>query len=186
MALPIKLVIVGDGATGKTCLLSSFTSGNFPLEYVPTVFENCSRTLQVDGRNIVMNMWDTAGQEDYDRMRPISYPGTDIFLICFAVDSPTSFSNVKAKWVPELRTHANDVPYLLVGLKTDLRREKGDGVSAEGAERLKDEIKAVSYVECSAKTQAGVKAVFEEAVRSVLNAANERKKRKKAKACLLL
>lgn len=186
MALPIKLVIVGDGATGKTCLLSSFSTGKFPEEYIPTVFENCSRTLQVDGRNIVLNMWDTAGQEDYDRMRPISYPGTDIFLICFAVDSQTSFSNVKAKWVSELRTHANTTPYLLVGLKTDLRREGGDGVSAESAERLKNEIKAVTYVECSAKTQAGVKNVFEEAVRSALNAVKERKKRKKQNACLVL
>lgn len=180
---------MGDGAVGKTCMLSAFTSNKFPETYVPTVFENTSRTMMVDGRGVVLNIWDTAGQEDYDSMRPISYPGTDVFLVCFSVDSNTSYENVKSKWIPEIRTHAQGVPFVLVGLKTDLRTQAGGGrvgmefVSQEQGEKLKSDIKAHGYVECSAKTQEGIKQVFEESVRTVYHFLNSRKKKS---ACLLL
>lgn len=51
----------------------------------------------VDGKPISLGLWDTAGQEDYDRLRPLSYPQTDVFLICFSIVSPASFDNVKSK-----------------------------------------------------------------------------------------
>lgn len=49
-----------------------------------------------------LGLFDTAGQEDYDRLRPLSYPQTDVFLVCFSVTSPASFENVKEKWFPEV------------------------------------------------------------------------------------
>jgi len=190
MAQSLKAVVIGDGAIGKTCLLSAFSTNKFPEEYIPTVFDNCSRTLMVDGRGVVLNIWDTAGQEDYDRMRPISYPGTDVFLVCFSVDSRTSFENVKTKWIPEIRTHANKVPFILVGLKVDTRSgDSGGGggfVSKESGEKLKNEIRGAKYVECSAKTQDGVKQVFEEAVRTVFSELTNKKKKKKSSPCSLL
>ena len=69
-----------------------------------------------DGVPVSLGLWDTAGQEDYDRLRPLSYPQTDVFLICFSVVSPSSFENVTSKWCPEIKHHCADAPILLVGM----------------------------------------------------------------------
>ena len=113
-----------------------------------------------------------AGQEDYDRLRPLSYPQTDVFLVCFSVTSPASFENVKEKWFPEVHHHCPGVPCLIVGTQVDLRddsqvieklaRQKQRPVAIEQGERLARELGAVKYVECSALTQKGLKNVFDE------------------------
>ena len=79
---------------GKTCLLIVFSKDQFPEVYVPTVFENYVSDIEIDGKQVELALWDTAGQEDYDRLRPLSYPDTDVILMCFAIDSPDSLENI--------------------------------------------------------------------------------------------
>eukprot|EP00742_Colponemidia_sp_Colp-10_P000253 GILJ01000286.1.p1 GENE.GILJ01000286.1~~GILJ01000286.1.p1 ORF type:complete len:219 (+),score=27.76 GILJ01000286.1:70-657(+) len=192
----IKCVVVGDGAVGKTCLLISYTTNAFPGEYIPTVFDNYSANVMVDGKPINLGLWDTAGQEDYDRLRPLSYPQTDVFLICFSVISPASFENAKSKWWPELQHHAPGVPIILVGTKLDLRddeetveklREKRLApISADQGAGMARDVGAVKYLECSALTQKGLKSVFDEAIRAVLLHRDKPKRKKRRGNCLIM
>lgn len=197
-----KLVIVGDGACGKTCLLIVFSKGQFPEVYVPTVFENYVADVQVDGRQVELALWDTAGQEDYDRLRPLSYPDSNVVLICFSIDLPDSLDNVQEKWIAEVMHFCQGVPIILVGCKVDLRdnpqtvealRAIGQQpVTGPEAQSVADKIGASAYYECSAKTGYGVREVFEAATRAALSGkamskqAKSGSKQKKKKKCVVL
>ncbi|KAG4304133.1 hypothetical protein PORY_002497 [Pneumocystis oryctolagi] len=186
-----KLVIVGDGACGKTCLLIVFSKGTFPEVYVPTVFENYVADVEVDGKHVELALWDTAGQEDYDRLRPLSYPDSHVILICFAVDSPDSLDNVQEKWVPEVLHFCPGLPALLVACKKDLREDvktieelsktSQRPVTYQQGESVASKIGAVKYLECSAKTNEGVREVFECATRAAILI-----KQKKSKKCIII
>jgi len=131
----------------------------------------------VDGAPINLGLWDTAGQEDYDRLRPLSYPQTDVFLCAFSVVNPSSFENVRAKWYPEISHHCPNTPIILVGTKVDLREggptieklyaKKQSPISYEQGLQMMKEIGAVKYMECSALTQNGLKAIFDKGIRAV-------------------
>lgn len=74
--------------------------------YAMSRFDNYTANVFVDGRPISLGLWDTAGQDDYDRLRPLSYPDTDVFLMCFSLVNPNSFANIADKWAPEIAHHA--------------------------------------------------------------------------------
>lgn len=153
-------------------MLISFTTNAFPSEYIPTIFDNYSTNLMVDGHAISLGLWDTAGQEAYDRLRPLSYPDANVLLICFSLVNRSSFENVLLKWHPEISNFCPNKPVLLVGTKLDLRDDENEVHKTritypEGLSRAK-QIGALRYIECSARTQKGLKNVFEDAVRMVL------------------
>ncbi|KAK3697254.1 GTPase Cdc42 [Vermiconidia calcicola] len=192
----LRCVVVGDGAVGKTCLLISYTTNKFPSEYVPTVFDNYAVTVMIGDEPYTLGLFDTAGQEDYDRLRPLSYPQTDVFLVCFSVTSPASFENVREKWFPEVHHHCPGVPCLIVGTQTDLRddpqvkeklaKQKMMPVRKEDGERMAKELGAVKYVECSALTQFKLKDVFDEAIVAALEPPQVKKPKRKRGGCILL
>ncbi|KAF5397456.1 hypothetical protein EG68_04852 [Paragonimus skrjabini miyazakii] len=185
-AIRKKLVVVGDGACGKTCLLIVFSKDQFPEFYVPTVFETYVADIELDSKHVELALWDTAGQEDYDRLRPLSYPDTHVILMCYSIDSPDSLSNIKEKWAPELKHFCPNVPIVLVGNKSDTRYDEKvvaeltkygqRPTTLEDAREMAMQIGAVGFIECSAKTKENVREVFEMATRAAL--AIKKKKRR--------
>ncbi|KAJ7836715.1 cell division control protein 42 [Mycena leptocephala] len=155
----------------------SFASGKFPDGYVPTVFDSYAES-----------------QEEYDRLRPLSYPQTDVFLICFSVGHPMSFEQVKRKWVPEAHHHCPGTPFILVATQIDLRADEEAmermarggklAVSMHQGQRMAREVGAAKYLECSAKTLEGVKDVFDQAI--AVGVAQRSKEEKTRRRCIVL
>jgi len=175
-ATRVKLVVVGDGAVGKTSLLISYATNNFPTDYVPTVFENYTARKKRNDETILLHLWDTAGQEEYDRLRPLSYPGADVVLLCFSTVSQASYDAIRDKWAPEVNHYIHDVPHILVGTKIDLREAqhpdpnsgKFEPITPEMGQQMAKQIKAAKYVEVSSKTRQGLEEVFAQAIDLVL------------------
>ncbi|ELP84832.1 Rho GTPase, putative [Entamoeba invadens IP1] len=174
--MSVKLVAVGDGAVGKTSMLICYTKNEFPEAYVPTVFDNYTTNVSYGKEVVQLQIWDTAGQEEYESFRPLSYPSTDIFLLCFNVIQPSSLTNIIEKWYPEVKQYCPTSKTIVVGLKIDLRdsvreihklEERGQKpvTLEEVSNVIRDSgIQVDRTMECSAKTQKGLKEVFYTAV----------------------
>lgn len=182
----IKAVIVGDGGCGKTSLLMVFAKGDFPETYIPTVFERYTAQFNTASRPVEINLWDTAGQEDYDRLRPLSYSSANVVLICYDVTSPTSFDNVAVRWNPEVRHFCKGVPVLLIGCKTDLRKDRiqlrklrdsgQEPITYTQGVSMARQIRAVTYLECSAKFRENIEDIFNDASNAALSAMKGKKR----------
>jgi small GTP-binding protein len=188
----LKIVVVGDGAIGKTCLLISYTTNAFPGEYIPTVFDNYSANVMYREQAVNLQLWDTAGQEEYKKLRPLSYPQTDIFIIGFSLVDEVTLENVENAWTPEVKEHCPNTPYILLGLKSDLRDGASQGMTpipSSRGEAVAKKIKASAYVECSAYKAFNMKEAFDTAISVVLDSkkpdGNKKKKTKKGKCELI-
>jgi small GTP-binding protein len=80
--------------------------------------------MTFDGKPYELALWDTSGSRDYDKLRNLSYPKTDVFLICFSLVDHESFENVCERWHKEIRHYCPNTPIILVGTKLDLRGDK--------------------------------------------------------------
>ncbi|GAB6021730.1 hypothetical protein CHUAL_004308 [Chamberlinius hualienensis] len=170
----MKCVLVGDGAVGKTSLAVSYSTNGYPREYVPTAFDNYNVRVTVDNQPLCLQICDTAGQDDFDALRPLCYPGTDVFLICFSVVSPTSFYNIRDKWVPEIKRYCPAAPIILVGTQCDLRSDvkvlielasyQELPITEMQAKTMAKLLGTETYIESSALTQKNLKEVFDTAI----------------------
>ncbi|XP_034563835.1 rho-related GTP-binding protein RhoG-like [Notolabrus celidotus] len=169
----MKCVVVGDNKVGKTRLLLTYVKKIFPREYISS-FDILNTQVNIENQTVSLNLLDSAGSKDYDRIRPLSYIQVNVIIICFSIADPTSFNNVSLKWHPEVKNHCPEVPILLVGTKSDLRNDqevfeklKGQNqrtVTREQGTKLAKQIKAVRYLECASINQDGLDDVFYEVV----------------------
>ncbi|KAK5154289.1 Rho GTPase [Recurvomyces mirabilis] len=148
-----------------------------------SIFENYVHDIFIDNVHVELSLWDTAGQEEFDRLRSLSYDDTHAIMLCFSVDSPESLENVESKWVGEIAENCPGVRLVLVALKCDLREPVAEGEEGEGALKrpcidykaglaVAEKIKALRYLECSAMKNRGVNEAFTEAARVALQVKN--------------
>ena len=176
----VKCVAVGDSAVGKTCMLISSTTEEFPNSYDPTHYDSYAADVMVDGKPIALGLWDTSGHGDYDRLRPLAYPNADVFLRVFALTSKASLDSIARKWLVEARLHCPRASFILVGTKLDVRDCANPGhVTTLQGEAQTTLYGATVYRECSAKTQEGLKDVFDAVISVVMQARAENPRKKK-------
>ncbi|PVD31220.1 hypothetical protein C0Q70_06632 [Pomacea canaliculata] len=168
---------VGDGACGKTSLLLRMSQDVFVEQvYEPTTFESDVVEVFRGTRKMQLTLQDCAGQETYDRMRPVAYADVHVILLCFSLDNPDSLVNAETTWFQEVTYYCPAVPLILVGNKKDLRdawettetRDRPIGATFVTCQQGQDaarRLKAKDYIECSAKTSEGVKRVLGTSVR---------------------
>ncbi len=137
------------------------------------MFDNKNKDYEVDGETIDLALWDTAGQEDFSRIRPLSYIDTDVLLITFAFDNKVSFDNIKSKWMDEVKRYCADSAAVIVGTKFDLPAEKKE-VTVEEGNALATSLGAAGFVECSAKSAHNLEKVFQTAVRAAIAKKNKK------------
>jgi len=193
----LKCVLLGDGAVGKTSMVISYTTNGYPMEYVPTAYDNYTVKVRINEDFYKLEICDTAGQDDFDDMRRMCYVDCDVIMACFSVVSPTSLLNVADKWLGEIDSRLRGIPVLLVGTQSDLRDDldvlvdlatyNQRPVSTEEAMKLvRRNSSIVEYIECSSLTQHNLKEVFDSAIRNALIKKEQgnkrsRKRRKKRK-----
>mmetsp|Transcript_49582 Transcript_49582/g.60854 ORF Transcript_49582/g.60854 Transcript_49582/m.60854 type:complete len:198 (-) Transcript_49582:204-797(-) len=197
MSKNIKCVAVGDGAVGKTCLLISYKNNEFPSEYVPTVFDNyvVEKEFLIDGQKetIQLDLWDTAGQEQFDKLRVLSYRNVSVFLYCFDCTDEDSFTNLNDKWHYEITHHTKNPKILLCGLKCDLKDDtkyltskSKKPIDITRINEYVKQFKALGYVECSALKRINIDKVFQTAVEGFLGVNNNTNDDDSSKCCVIL
>jgi len=174
-----------------------------PSEHIPSVLEQFEVAVEEHGQEIDLNVWDTSGSDSYGKIRPLTYDDVDVFIVCYAINSPISLENVRKKWIPEIRSHSRRTPFVLVGTKSDLRpheskrkqrsrvRESLSLVDPVKANDAALTLGASASLECSSLKQTGIETVFSNAMQAALEisvAVRERKRKgkKKRRWCTLL
>ena len=173
--MEVKVVVVGDNTDGdKIELLLAYTMGKLP-DYVPTVFDNFNTKTVIDGKEVEYSLWDTSGQECSVKIRGLSYPKTDVFVMLFCISNPESLENIAEIWTPEVQRHCPGAKLILVGSRGESRSNpelaaKGQRiVSKEEVEAVRIRIGAKKYIETSVKEMTGVKLAIQTAVLVVVN-----------------
>ncbi|KAL6105875.1 rhov [Pungitius sinensis] len=162
-------MLVGDGAVGKTSMITGYIFNGYNSDYRRTAFDVFTGLVHVDGVPTRIKLIDTAGQEEFGHLRALCYAHVDVFVLCFSLVHPVSLDNVASKWIPQIRAGNKTSPVLLVGTQSDLCHSADILVAEAGrAVELARGIRAQGYAECSALTRHSLKDVFDWAIRAAI------------------
>merc|ERR1712137_411728 len=160
-----RVVLIGEGGVGKSCLTIQFISEKFVEEYDPTLEDSYRKQVTVDEEEYLLDIFDTAGQEDFSAVRDQYMRSGDGFLCVYSITIENSFGKVKEFYDHVLRVKdAEDIPFVIVGNKCDLEKQRK--VTTIRAQALAEELGA-KLLETSAKTGQNVSECFASIVREI-------------------
>merc|ERR1711935_306065 len=156
-----KVVLVGDGLTGKTSLMYRLLHQEEPLPmFTPTIIENSVVKQDVKGELIELMVWDTAGQEEYAKLRPLAYPNTDVVLILCTVENPETLQSIRDSWIREVGHYCPRSKKVLVVNKWDLRDQAQTRISDEDITAAVADLRMNAVFRVSAKTGENIQKLF--------------------------
>lgn len=166
-----KITVIGNGKTGKTSMLNLLKDKKFSSVYTPTTFDILTVDKKYKTRNMQINFWDTAGQEEFERLAPLHLPNTDLIMLCFSCSDPNSFDPLASKWKVMMDYYCAGTPFVLVGCMTD-KRHDGSAIknlaemnqamiTKEKGRHMGVLLGALEYLECSAKDNVGGDEIME-------------------------
>ncbi|CAH0553261.1 unnamed protein product [Brassicogethes aeneus] len=159
----LKVVILGDGGVGKSCLMNRFVSNQFDEHSFHTIgVEFLNKDIDINGDTYTLQIWDTAGQERFKTLRTPFYRGSDICMLTYAINDKSSFKNLQM-WKNEFLYYAdikenNQFPFIVIGNKSDITSERE--VSQLELETWCNENGITSSIETSAKNASNVQEAF--------------------------
>jgi cell division control protein 42 len=174
----VKCVLVGDPSVGKSWLITTYITNKNPEGYVPTLFNNFNKVVKVGEKRYNLTLWDTAGHDEYNKLRSLSLQETDVFLICYAVNNIVSFNNTR-KWIEELSAY--NVPMILCGTKCDV--VDGELVDKALPQTFTRQYNLYGHVECSAVELINLKRVFTMAIEAYVNPQRYSRRRRWLMCC---
>lgn len=152
-----KILLLGDGAVGKTSLVNRFVNDKFTNQYLHTIgMQPSSKYLTIGSKNICFSIFDIAGEQSFKRLREMFYKGARGALITFDLTKKSSFNNVQS-WYKEAKSKSKGTLFILVGNKNDLPKRE---VSSEDAKKLANKLKCEDYIETSALSGEMVEETF--------------------------
>ncbi|MBN2151560.1 MAG: GTP-binding protein [Candidatus Lokiarchaeota archaeon] len=162
----LKIVIIGEHATGKTSLIKAFVEQKFSADYRPTIGTNIFiKRLELAGDEITLTCWDIAGQERWTSMRPLYYKGASGAILVGDITRKSTFEQLAKFWLPDMAKHVGEkIPIILIANKTDLPRE----ASNEDVDACAKDIGATMVAETSAKNGDGVNEAFMKISKAIL------------------
>ncbi|KAI6653734.1 Ras-like GTP-binding protein Rho1 [Oopsacas minuta] len=170
----LKIILVGDERSGKTCILKRLTEGKYTENYSPTLYDEFVTTINSDLRDYKLNIIELGGSDQCATYRKSCYEESDIILVCFSVVRPYEVLDIGSKWLPEIKKWNQNAYVMLVGTQTDLREDRVlvDELSKVGLKvvtyengcelvELVKPYKVCGYLECSALNRNSVSQLFE-------------------------
>lgn len=189
-SLSYHVVVVGTGAVGKSSLTLRFSHNKFPEKYDPTIEDSYSQTVTIDDKECVLNILDTAGQEEFHTLRDEYLRDGEAFLMVYSVIQMSSLDGLRSINSAIVRAKGNrPVPRMMVGNKIDLEDERT--VTIEEAQKVAKEFGDIPLTETSALTGKNVRNIFEDMVRIInkfreQNAKSNGQSERRFKFCTLL